>query len=606
MIFESQILSAFTIGIVSALSLPLGAITSFYFKPEARVIAALMAFGAGALLAALTIDLVASSVAHGHFNILAIGCIIGGLLFIGLDNLVSNFGGFKRKISTSIYHRNAQNIKHLKEILDNINLFKNLKEEDIELLVNSVQTTFFAKESTIFEKNDPADSLYIVIEGEVELHSFRNRELTESIQKYQLFGHRSIFTGSPHSLSAKALSNVWTLVIPKDSIRALIETSKEYREEILKWLQSPEIREYLLNQQNIKERKIDSWLKKIEESLREESRLVDIKSIRRHSESFQLFANRLERVPWLEELSSEEAEVLSKYLTHRKVKVGDILFKKKEPANYLYIIESGEVDLSDLEERSELRSKQDSGDCIGSRAFISGLRHTVTAKVIKSGTIWALRRGDLEDILREHPNFRLRLLHYLRESMLSNYQQKRYGINQGRVLAWRDMAIKAINSGKNPPTMLEMGVESTNSHGASLAIWLGILLDGIPESLVIGANMIHSTISISLVAGLFLSNYPEALSSSIGMQDDRMSKRKILIMWTSIMLFTGVGAGVGNIVMTQATEGWFAFLEGLAAGAMLTMIAQTMLPEAYSKGGSITGFATLMGFLATISLKSLD
>ncbi len=72
------------------------------------------------------------------------------------------------------------------------------------------------------------------------------------------------------------------------------------------------------------------------------------------------------------------------------------------------------------------------------------------------------------------------------------------------------------------------------------------------------------------------------------------------------MLFTGVGAALGNVFMQSAEPHWFAFIEGLAAGAMLTMIAQTMLPEAYSKGGSVTGFSTLMGFLITISLKGLE
>jgi zinc transporter ZupT len=76
-------------------------------------------------------------------------------------------------------------------------------------------------------------------------------------------------------------------------------------------------------------------------------------------------------------------------------------------------------------------------------------------------------------------------------------------------------------------------------------------------------------------------------------------------MWTSIMVMTGIGAAFGAMLLQGADAYWFAFLEGMAAGAMLTMIAQTMLPEAYSKGGSLTGFATLMGFLITISLKEM-
>ena len=92
-----HILIAFTIGIFSACSLPLGTITSAFWKPGDRAIAFLMAFGGGALLAALTIDLVGSALEKGHFHILALGCIIGSLLFIGLNRIINDHGGFYEK-----------------------------------------------------------------------------------------------------------------------------------------------------------------------------------------------------------------------------------------------------------------------------------------------------------------------------------------------------------------------------------------------------------------------------------------------------------------------------------------------------------------------------
>jgi len=137
-----------------------------------------------------------------------------------------------------------------------------------------------------------------------------------------------------------------------------------------------------------------------------------------------------------------------------------------------------------------------------------------------------------------------------------------------------------------------------------MAIWLGILLDGIPESLVIGASLSPAGISLSLIVGLFLANFPEALSSSRGMLEENFSRKRILLMWTSIMLLTGLGAGLGKLMMDLSDPTFFPFMEGLAAGAMLTMIAQTMLPEAYIKGGSIVGFCTLMGFFCAIFTKA--
>ena len=71
------------------------------------------------------------------------------------------------------------------------------------------------------------------------------------------------------------------------------------------------------------------------------------------------------------------------------------------------------------------------------------------------------------------------------------------------------------------------------------------------------------------------------------------------------MLLTGVGAAIGKLMLDASSPVFLPLLEGLAAGAMLTMIAQTMLPEAYTKGGSIVGFCTLMGFLCAIAMKAL-
>ena len=76
---------AFIFGLISAASLPLGAIAAMYWIPKKRVLAAMMAFGGGALLSALTIDLVGEALRKGEFYPLALGCILGGALFVVLN-----------------------------------------------------------------------------------------------------------------------------------------------------------------------------------------------------------------------------------------------------------------------------------------------------------------------------------------------------------------------------------------------------------------------------------------------------------------------------------------------------------------------------------------
>jgi zinc transporter ZupT len=143
-----------------------------------------------------------------------------------------------------------------------------------------------------------------------------------------------------------------------------------------------------------------------------------------------------------------------------------------------------------------------------------------------------------------------------------------------------------------------------------MAIWLGIAIDGIPESLVIGTLAIGPEgMSLAFIVGVFLANLPEAMSSAVSMRKNGMSRRRILTMWGSLCLLTGVGAWLGAVMFPPEPQGYVFFIklaiEALAAGAMLTMIAETMLPEAFEEGGSIIGFATLCGFLAALAVASV-
>ena len=147
-LLDWSLLAPFYIGIFSAISLPLGAMLSFVWKPEQRVIAILMAFGAGLLLAAVSVDLVENALSQGGFNSLALGSLIGGILFIVLDNIVNNYGGYKRKFSTAVYYLQNQNKEQLKNTLSNlgrIEIFNDLSNYDVEYLSKNIQTRFFAK-----------------------------------------------------------------------------------------------------------------------------------------------------------------------------------------------------------------------------------------------------------------------------------------------------------------------------------------------------------------------------------------------------------------------------------------------------------------------------
>jgi zinc transporter ZupT len=244
-------------------------------------------------------------------------------------------------------------------------------------------------------------------------------------------------------------------------------------------------------------------------------------------------------------------------------------------------------------------------DAFGALSFLTGSRHAVSAVATRDTAVWVLRRSDFADLLKRAPELARRLRMFLQSEQISDYLQEKHHFDPATASRWVADAVRHLDAGRVVPPAERLSREIRAIKGAPLAIWLGILLDGVPESLVIGAGLVHPDISLALVAGVFLSNYPEALFSSLGMRRQGMSQLRVVLMWSSIMISTALGAALGSLVLVDAGGLTFAFVEGLAAGAMLTMIAQTMLPEAYIKGGSIIGITTLLGFLAALFFKSL-
>mmetsp|Transcript_12200 Transcript_12200/g.28610 ORF Transcript_12200/g.28610 Transcript_12200/m.28610 type:complete len:675 (-) Transcript_12200:243-2267(-) len=149
------------------------------------------------------------------------------------------------------------------------------------------------------------------------------------------------------------------------------------------------------------------------------------------------------------------------------------------------------------------------------------------------------------------------------------------------------------------------GVKHAAARHTAVMIWLGIFIDAIPESLVIGFMVGNGQNVLVLVVSVFLSNFPEALSSSGLMRSSGLDGGPILAMWTTTMLTTGIGALVGALMVPEEDQdGEFEIvqngIQAVAAGSMLTMIAQTMLPEAVHDGGETVGLATLSGFLCAL------
>jgi zinc transporter, ZIP family len=149
------------------------------------------------------------------------------------------------------------------------------------------------------------------------------------------------------------------------------------------------------------------------------------------------------------------------------------------------------------------------------------------------------------------------------------------------------------------------GGQQQGSAGSALA--LGAMLDGIPESVAIGASLLGGgKIGIAVVAAVFLSNFPESLAASVGMQKAGHSIRYILALWGGVLLASTVASAVGFGLLDGAPEVLIALIQGFAAGAILVMLADTMVPEAVGEGGSVVGLVTTAGFVAAFLLSTLE
>jgi zinc transporter ZupT len=447
---------AVSLGGLSAASLPLGSLVGLLLQPRATLAAILAAFGAGALIAALSVELVAPTVAalgqpseHGDavpaFWALLLGAVAGGILFVLLDRLVAERGGFLRKASTAIswftrrqYERDCAMLRELCAVP----LLRALPAAEVQLLLRDVGRRVLSDEQVLFREGDPSEALYLVRNGQIELQ--RGGASFSSAGPRSVLGELGLVAGVPRTLAAMA--------------RGTVEVFEIQREAFERWrARCPE--------------------------------------------------------------------------------------------------------------------------------FDAGVRRLATQ----------------------------RLAEVLEQEDQRSEDERRWGM----------AAIAALNEGSVVPSPGDLRRASEQHGGAGLAVWLGMLIDGVPESIVIGSGLAgllsvqlaaHGAVSFAevvpytLIAGLFLSNFPEALSSSVGMRTQGWHPGRVFSLWALLLVVTAVGAGVGYLLGEVVPHVALIGVEGVAAGAMLTMLTATMIPEAVELSGSGTraGLATLLGFLGAISFKLLE
>jgi CRP-like cAMP-binding protein len=320
----------------------------------------------------------------------------------------------------------------------------------------------------------------------------------------------------------------------------------------------------------------------------------------------------LSNIKFLHQLPPEDISQLMQFVKIRKYHNKELIITQGNDGLELYFILKGKVEVvRESEGIMKIVAEMGAGDTFGEIALISDCKRTADVRAVGEVEVYVLEKRDYESLVKNSLALQDASVEIITER-LQDISEKDETFKK-EALKWQINAQKNLNRLSLPVTKKDMEAEVKEHGGAALAIWLGIALDGIPESLVIGmltagAAAAGGSMSMAFIAGVFLANLPEAMSSAVTMQRQGSGFKKIFWMWMSLCIMTGVGAMIGAVVFPAHPEGmlryYIAGIEGMAAGAMLTMIANTMLPEAYEHGGStIAGLSTLIGFIAALCVK---
>jgi len=150
-------------------------------------------------------------------------------------------------------------------------------------------------------------------------------------------------------------------------------------------------------------------------------------------------------------------------------------------------------------------------------------------------------------------------------------------------------------------------MEGAGAGGSALAIVLGTVLDGIPESAVLGLTILEGgTVSVAMLAAVFLSNLPEAIAATSGLKASGWTSPRVLLLWAGIVAVSGLASVAGYGLFDSASPSVVAFVLAFAGGAILTMLADTMMPEAFANGGKWVGVVTTLGFATAFAISAFE
>lgn len=304
---------------------------------------------------------------------------------------------------------------------------------------------------------------------------------------------------------------------------------------------------------------------------------------------------KLSEVALVRSLPPEEMQAILDFVIPVEMAAGEVVFNLGDPADGLYLITEGQVDIiqpGDIEDH--VIATLSAGDSFGEMALLSGDPRYASAKCVTMSRLLKIDKEHFDALITVSPGLRRSIEKLSSQRILSNVQEINSEVDK---VHWQNVALSNIQriTHAEESALLQHQAKT----GSPLALFLGAMMDTIPESIVIGAGFLSfATYDFTFLAAVFLSNLPEAMASSHAMLNAGFSKWRIFSLWGLLILSGAVAAALGNAFLLDASPVLITFVEAVAGGGILAMVASVMMPEAYEDGGPEVGLLTIAGFLA--------
>ena len=309
---------------------------------------------------------------------------------------------------------------------------------------------------------------------------------------------------------------------------------------------------------------------------------------------------RIAHIDVIQNLPDTEQKILASLLNPIHVVPQTIICQEGEIGDYFYLIVKGEAEVL---KREQVVTILRAGETFGEMSLLTGEPRSASVRAISPMDLYQINQEGFEWLLNHSPHLARAISQTLaRRLQVSTESQVE---SERNLSLWQQQLMNSMQL----DLILKQNSETLTGlvkRSAPSAILIGTLIDNIPEALVIGMNVGKNYIGWSFLLAVFISNFPEALSSAAGMKQTGTKNKEILSLWSGVVLLSGVCALGGYSLQNQASEFFLVLVHSMAGGAILSMLASTMMPEAYELGGSTVAFSTISGFLSGFLITTIQ